>query len=488
MIIHNQKLIRANRLIIMLVAICLPVIVAAQQSMMPITTSSDEARSLFMEARDKFVNADRDGAAILLKKAMKLDPDFAMAQLHYAFSVPSADAYYRNFSKALSLIDQISKAEKDFILYFDCWAKEDTLRQRQYLDELLTLYPTDKWILLLAGSSYLTSLEPAMIYYNKALKLDPDFAPAYYEMALKQMGNGQLDQAEQNIKMYIKLLPDHPNPYYSYALLLRKMGKTAEALEQFKLASKKDRNFISSLREAGHLYCLKGDFENAYKMYQKYEDNARLSERKTNAMYWQAVAYVYEGNMPKVLAIYDRYQKFAEREDLGAFRVYSFSDLGDIYTEMGQPAEGMKYYKKAIALIGQVDLSDQMRQEFDLEALRWQATELIVQGEFDKAEQLLKKYELALADCQYPASNRPLTATRARLAMAKGDFDAALQLFDESKMMDPIIAHMQAEIYAKKGETEKADAIYQKIANWGQNSMKLALVMPRVREKLASQS
>ena len=124
----------------------MPFNVLAQKGEMSITTSSKEALKLFVEAHEKFVNNESEAAAELFEKAIENDPDFAMAYLHLAFSKRSLELREQYFEKAVSLADKVSDGEKTFILFVKAWDKEDRETQQKYLDQLLKLVPSDKWV------------------------------------------------------------------------------------------------------------------------------------------------------------------------------------------------------------------------------------------------------------------------------------------------------------------------------------------------------
>lgn len=53
--------------------------------------------------------------------------------------------------------------------------------------------------------------EQALADYNKALKLDPNYADAYYQRGLLYGAFGDHEQAALNFKRYLELVPDAPN-------------------------------------------------------------------------------------------------------------------------------------------------------------------------------------------------------------------------------------------------------------------------------------
>ena len=203
------------------------------------------------------------------------------------------------------------------------------------------------------------------------------------------------------------------------------------------------------------------------------------------ALYWQAVTYIYENNMTEALKLYKEYQSIAEQEkQLSNYRIWAYANFGNIHTELGDPAEGMKYYKKAIDLIDKVELQKSEKETITFNSIQWQATALIAQGELDKAKEILKKYEQKVAAKEDEAKEKTLNIIRARLAMAEGNDDAALELLSKADASNPMIVYYQAVIYEKKGDQEKASELFEKLNNWTDNSIWLAFVRNKAGEKL----
>ena len=139
----------------------------------------------------------------------------------------------------------------------------------------------------------------------------------------------------------------------------------------------------------GHLFCLRGDYITAREYYKKIYEEAPTSILQIDALYWQAITYIYENKIDEILKLYKEYQATAEQENLSDYRIWSYADLGDIYTELGNPTEGMKYYQKAIDLIEKVELQDAVKDGFVLNSFGWQAKVFIAQKELAKAKEVL---------------------------------------------------------------------------------------------------
>jgi tetratricopeptide (TPR) repeat protein len=102
----------------------------------PITTSSDEARELFVKGRDMWECREQDKANEFLRKAVELDPDFALAYVYYEMP---AWAF-----KAGQLMDKVTPGEKLFIKGGLAYVSGDFQQAEIHYDSLVQMYPKDK--------------------------------------------------------------------------------------------------------------------------------------------------------------------------------------------------------------------------------------------------------------------------------------------------------------------------------------------------------
>ena len=117
----------------------------------PVTTRSKEALRYFIDGRDKFENNEFIAAVDYLEKAIRTDTSFAMAYLYLLLSGDESVIFQKNPDKIVSLIDRVSDGEKKVIQYYFTRTDGDVQRQKEYLDQLLLLYPADKRVQMMAG-------------------------------------------------------------------------------------------------------------------------------------------------------------------------------------------------------------------------------------------------------------------------------------------------------------------------------------------------
>ena len=165
-------------------------IAAAQKKAVPLeeaTTSSLEALKSFTAARNREYNTD---SLLLLRRAIELDPDFALAYAYLALSYTDdgeqklAEEIMR---QAYRLRGAVSDRENFFITYnYDREVLRNFELTRQVADSWIAKYPRDALPhALLSGltSQATAQYEKAIAEGEKAVSLDPDFTVAYENIA-----------------------------------------------------------------------------------------------------------------------------------------------------------------------------------------------------------------------------------------------------------------------------------------------------------------
>ena len=86
----------------------------------------------------------------------------------------------------------------------------------------MKLHPNDKRVHTQMAMYYrnIGDETTALRHFSESTKLDKKYAPAYNNIGYSNMAVGKYDEAEAAFKTYIKLIPNNPNPYDSYAELL----------------------------------------------------------------------------------------------------------------------------------------------------------------------------------------------------------------------------------------------------------------------------
>jgi DNA-binding winged helix-turn-helix (wHTH) protein/tetratricopeptide (TPR) repeat protein len=205
------------------------------------TTSSLEALKAYSAARKAKYSAAGYGTAVpLLKRAIEIDPKFAMA---YAFlgrtygdigeSVLSAESA----SKAYQLSDHTSQRERFFIaVNYERQVTGNLEKARQTLESWVQIFPLDRDAHgLLSGfttqgtGKYQEAIEEG----KRAIDIDPDFVPAYTNIASAYIYLDRFGEAESMLRQAALRKLEAPDyvllRYYIAVLKGDKVGMEREA-------------------------------------------------------------------------------------------------------------------------------------------------------------------------------------------------------------------------------------------------------------------
>ncbi len=482
----NMKTLKIGFYILLIILFVVPLNLLAQNKEVAITTSSKAALDLFLKGRDKLENFDSPKAALLFNQAIQADPDFAMAYLYRSQSGGGFKIYQQNLDKAVSLVDKVSIGEKYEILYSKASADGNGMKQKEYLDLLLKNFPTDKRVQTdVAGYYYgMNDFSTALVHFNKAAELDKNYAPAFNMIGYCQSSLNNYEEAEKAFQTYIKLSPNSPNGYDSYAELLLKMGKYDESIVQYKKALEFDSTFSFSLTGIGNNYIFKGDYANARKYYQEYYDEAPMFGGKLSALFWKAVSFIHEGKVEDAISAFDEYRTLAEKANQTTTVIMSYAYQEIILIEIGNPSEGMKCYEKAIDLIEKSILPETVTENFRTYAMLWHFNALTANGELEKAKTEAVKCQQKVESRMNPGEEMTLNSLFGLLEIKNGDYEKAIQYFSKADTEDPLNWYYQAVAYNKKGDTQNANKLLEKITKSNVNSLNLALVRNRAMEEL----
>ena len=483
-----MKTAKCASIILWIMFFVLPVNLLAQVKEIPVTTSSEEALKFFLEGRDQAEDLEFVTAAPIFDKAIAKDPDFAMAYLYRSMSgIGGSKVAQENMDKAISLADKVSEGEKLVILSYQAGNDGNSEKQKEHLEKLVNLFPSDKRAQLLAGNYYYfnSNYSNALPYLEKAAELDKNYAMAYNMIGYCQSALTNYSAAEKAFQTYIKLKPNKANPYDSYAELLLTMGKYDESIAQYKKAVELDPvNFGGSLLGIGHNYIFKGNYKDARKYYQEYFDKAPAASGKFASLYWKATSYVHEGDIDNALKTFDERISLAEKENFPNTVIWSCAFQGQILTETGKPAEGMKYYKKASDMTEKVKLTDAAKKNFALYSVMWNIYGYSAMGEFDKAKAEIEKGRQKLEGSKNPGEMMMFNSMQAYYELKKGDYNNAMEHISKADPEDPMNMYYTAVAYSQKGDKQNAKKLFEKITKSNVNGMNLALVRKRAMEEL----
>ena len=244
-----------------------------------ITTDSPDALRFFSQGSLAYRKAAYRECIDSMEKAVKIDPEFAMAYrtMAYAFGTLGYAAEQKKFlQKALALKDRISERER-YLIQGDFYRQSEetvSLAIEAYTN-LLALYP-EEWI----GNVNLGILYNDLEEWDKALaqfEITRRNPTALYFSSLYQAQSyaalGLYDQAGAIIELYLKNSSDNATSHWYLAKNYLCQGKYDLALAETNRASVLNPAMYHNLIMMGDIFQLQGDFKKADQEYQKTLDS-----------------------------------------------------------------------------------------------------------------------------------------------------------------------------------------------------------------------
>lgn len=109
----------------------------------------------------------------------------------------------------------------------------------------------------------------AISYYQKSIKIDPEFSEAYYNLGKVYAVNGQSKEALEAFIRARELNPQDMDTYLNIGVELSNQGKRKEALEMYERALALNPNSYVVYSNIGVEYTLLGDYEKAITYHKK---------------------------------------------------------------------------------------------------------------------------------------------------------------------------------------------------------------------------
>ncbi|HKI46555.1 MAG TPA: tetratricopeptide repeat protein [Balneolales bacterium] len=463
----------------------LPLTLALAQEI-PITTSSKEARQLFIQGRDNLANVQFREAAKYFDQAIQKDPEFALAYLYRAQSGGGYNLAMSYVKKAAALVDKVSPGEKLLILTNQAGFEGDRISEKSYAEQLDKAYPNDKWAQTQIGEFHYGNgdYKVALKHFSHALKLDANFAPPYNMIGYANSQLSDYSAAENAFKKYISLIPGDPNPYDSYAELLQKIGKYDESTAQYEKALSIDPQFISSMKGIGDNYLFKGDYSKAREYYDQEFQTATAINNKLGALFWKAVSYVHENKIPEALEGIQKERELADSHDLQISVLGTHNTAAFILCETGKPDEGMREISDATLLISRMPVSGSMKENLSASMMLSKCFALVHAGKISEATNEAAKTEAIVRKRQDLSQIKRVNFIHGIIELKKNNNEKALSYFADADNESPLTWYYTAVAYQNNGNKSKSAELFKKISTWNVNSLDLALVRNRAIEDL----
>jgi tetratricopeptide (TPR) repeat protein len=412
----------------------------------PITTSSEEARQLYLKGRDLSEKLRLTDSRRLFEEAVAKDKGFALAQVGLANTAGTAKEFFDAMGRAVVLAGKVSEPERLIVLGLEAGAKGEVARQKECYTMLTATYPNDARGFNLLGGHYFGQQDypAAVAAYSKATAIDPNFSQPYNQLGYAYRFMEKYPEAEQAFKKYIELIPGDPNPYDSYAELLMKTGRFEESIKNYEKALSLDPNFVASYVGIGNDQIFLGRGAEARKTFARLSAVSRNDGEKRLAHFWTAVSYVHEGATDQALAEVQKMAAIAEAQQDGATLSGDWNLMANVLLEAGRPDAALAKFAQQVEAIGKADVPAEVKEAARRNALFNEARVALAKKDLATAKARAAAYGTQVAIKKIPFEVRQQHALLGQIALEEKNPAAAAAELEEANQQDPRVLYLLA--------------------------------------------
>ncbi|MGA2737257.1 MAG: tetratricopeptide repeat protein [Bryobacteraceae bacterium] len=420
--------------------------------------------SLGVSKAQAFQNAQ---AIALLRKAVQLDPKFAMAyaRIGYAYSVTDfVPEKGRPFlAKALQLSDRLAPKERLYVTGWDAIARQDYPGAIRTLQQIVDQFPAEteaytRLARLLYGEE---RPQETIAVVRRGLAAGPESGDLYNVLGICYLGLGRYDEAIAAHQRYAQLAPAEPNAHDSLGMSFQQAGRYESAAAEYNAALSLDPEFEPAIIHLGDVYFQQGRYRDALGQYQRYiqvtgSDTAR-------AVGYSSLAQIYwrQGDLSRA--------ELAARNETRYAKGAVWSELL-LALERGETAKAaslksrfLKYFQD-VPYPGRGSRDERRSYEYYLGALALHEKQ---------PSQAIAHFQAALRHLP-PSSGRDLYEDclanayleLARLDEAVPEYQRILQLNPNY----PLAQYHLAQAYRRKGRNEQARTAYERFLQIWKNA------------------
>jgi tetratricopeptide (TPR) repeat protein len=451
---------------------------AAAAGKIPITTSSEEARALYLKGRDLAEKLRATDARRFYEQAAAKDAGFALAYVGLANTSGTNREFVEAVTKAVGLASKVSEGERHMIQALDAGLKGDPASVLKHYTELVAQYPNDERAQMLLANTYFGRQEyqKSIDHFVKATAINASFSQPYNQLGYAYRFLDKYAEAETAFRKYIELIPGDPNPYDSYAELLMKMGRFDESIAMYSKALAIDANFVASYIGIGNDQLFKGQPAAARETFAKIAKVARNTGEKRTARFWTAAAYVHEGDTDKALAEIEANFALSGTEQDGGTQSGDLTLMGDILREAGRVDEALVRYKKAVRVSEAANLPPEAKAATRRNYLFEQARAAVAKHDLATARTQAAAYAAEVTLRKVPFELRQQQEIEGLIALEEKRYAAAAQAFAKGNQQDPCVLYLTAVALKGSGDTARAAEMAGKAAAFNQLSFNYGYV------------
>ena len=433
----------------------------------PVTTSSDAARELYVQGRALFDDLHFLDANAKFAEAVAADTEFAMSYFMMSQTSQTTAEFFDAVGKANEYAAGASKGEQLYIRAIVAASENDQDGQREALTKLVAMYPQDERAHMQIGNfvNGQQDFADAIEHYKQATAINPEFAGAYNSLGYAYRSLEDFDSAKDAFAKYVELIPGEANPYDSYAELLMEIGDYDASIENYRKALKIDPSFGASYAGISINESLKGEAELAQAAAEQMLVAARSPGERQAAMFRSVTSHLYAGNTEAAMEVCD--VMLAEAEVKGNYAAMGGVSeyMGDIMLVMGEPAKAEEHFNAALDQRMRAGFNQSNQAQAERTHLFKTAIAAMIADDKETAATRTAEYNAAAEMNGTAFERRRIHELSAYLAMNNEEFETAAHQFEQASQLNPIVLYWSAVVNSELGNTEQAINLATRAAN-----------------------
>jgi len=442
----------------------------AEADLVPITTSSAEAKALYLEGLALAEALRANEARPRFEAAIAKDPGFALAYVQLAGVAAGGQAFFDSVGKARALADKVTPGERHLVLALDAGARGDPAAQARELEALAAEFPRDPRAIAPIANLRFGRQEyaAAVELFEKALALDPAYALGWNQLGYANRFLARYGDAEKAFARYVALVPNDPNPYDSQAELFLKVGKFEKAIASYRRALAVDPGFVASYVGIANAQLGLGRPAEARRTLSELRASARTPGDVRTSVFWTAISWIHEGKPAKALAAFqENLDQSRSAKDL-ANHSADLVVAGNVQLHAGRRDGALKSFAQAVAAMEQAPVPEDVKEGVRRNHLYFTAWTAAMKGDVAGARAGADAYRARATARGLPFELRRAHQLDGHVALLARDFSRAVAELRQANQNDPWVFVLLARAHAGAGQKKEAREAWRAAAEYNE--------------------